>query len=49
MTVMCVSAVSYVIVGFTRTPLIGLIVGAALLILVLFFLRSRQKEKELLA
>ncbi len=45
MTVMCVSAVSYVIVGFTHTPIVGLIVGAALLIGVLFFFKKRQAAK----
>lgn len=41
-TAAIVSAVSYVISGFTSSPVIPLVVGAVLLIGVLFFLRSRE-------
>lgn len=41
-TAAIVSAISYVISGFTSSPVIPLVVGAVLLIGVLFFLRSRE-------
>ena len=41
-TVAAVSAVSYVIAGFTSSPVIPLIVGFVLIVGVLFFLRSRE-------
>ncbi|MBQ6439870.1 MAG: Na+/H+ antiporter NhaC family protein [Mogibacterium sp.] len=41
-TVAVVSAVSYVIAGYTSSPIIPLIVGVVLLLGVLFFLRSRE-------
>lgn len=40
-TVAVVSAISYVIAGFTSSPIIPLVVGVVLLMLALFFFRSR--------
>ena len=41
-TVAVVSAISYVLAGFTSSPVIPLVVGAVLLLGVLFFLRGRE-------
>lgn len=41
-TVAIVSAISYIISGYTSSPVIPLIVGVVILIAVLFFLRSRE-------
>ena len=41
-TVAIVSAISYVIAGYTSSPVIPLAVGVVLLLGVLFFLRSRE-------
>jgi Na+/H+ antiporter NhaC len=41
-TVAVVSAISYVIAGFTSSPVIPLIVGVVLLLGTLFFLRGRE-------
>ena len=41
-TVAVVSAISYVIAGFVKSPVIPLVVGAVLLIGALFFLRGRE-------
>ena len=43
-TVAAVSTISYVIAGFTDGPVIPLIVGLALMIAVLFFIRSRNSS-----
>ncbi len=44
-TVMGVSAVSFVIAGYMRSPWVALLVGFVLLIAVLFFFRSQQRNK----
>ena len=43
-TVAVVSAISYVISGYTSSPVVPLIVGVVLLFAVLFFLRSRESS-----
>lgn len=43
-TVAAVSVISYLIAGFTSNPVIPLVIGAALLIAVLFVMRSRQSS-----
>jgi Na+/H+ antiporter NhaC len=41
-TVAVVSAISYVLAGFLKNPVVPLVVGAVMLIAVLFYFRSRE-------
>ena len=45
LTVAAIATVSFIIAGFTRNVMIGWVVGIALVIVVLFFLKKREQKK----